>query len=496
MQTMQSLSEITMAKKGPSTFEKWMKITGVTIALIIFAIIFTMDTPIRMTMQGKASLAVFCMAFVLWVTQAIPTYASALLAIVALVFTGGWDQNSALAVFGQDIIWLMLSAFIITAGMEKSGFANRLALYIVSTFGTTAKKALIALGVVNLLLAFVVPSTTARAAMMLPICLMILKVYKANPGASNFGKQLMIQEIHFNNISTSGILTATAPQILAVGYILSMAQVDVSWGQWFVASMPIAVLTLIASVVIGNFLFKSEVNTPPVEQSENGELSLKEQLKALGPITKNEIKALIIFFLTVALWATDGHHLKLFGFQISLVMTAVLSGTLFFMPYIGILSWKEAKIPWDLMIFSAGAYAVGLALDASGAASFLLNSIFDKFNLEAVSPFTLYMIVMFIASFSHLVFTSKNVRVVILLPAIILLAKSLGVNPLLLTLPACFTICDSITLPPHCKPNLIFYSTGYFTVKDQFIYGMLVLFVKWLILGAAYFTWFRIVGIA
>ena len=105
------------------------------------------------------------------------------------------------------------------------------------------------------------------------------------------------------------------------------------------------------------------------------------------------------------------------------------------------------------------------------------------------------MIVMFVASFSHLVFTSKNVRVVILLPAIIILAGNLGVNPLLLALPACFTICDSITLPPHCKPNLIFYSTGYFSVKDQFIYGMLVLLAKWLILGVAYFTWFRIVGL-
>ena len=489
------ISTATQKGKPKSGLEKWMKITGITIALLVFTLIYTMPTPIQMTGQGKAALAVFAMAFVLWVTQAIPTYASSLVAIVALVFTGGWDQASTLAVFGQDVIWLMLSAFIITAGMEKSGFANRLALFIVSKFGTTAKKALIALGVVNLLLAFVVPSTTARAAMLLPICLMILKVYKAEPGVSNFGKQLMIQEIHFNNISTSGILTATAPQILAVGYILSMAGQDVTWGQWFAASMPIAILTLIASFVIGQLLFKSEVTTPPTTDLDHGQMSLKEQYKDLGKISANEIKALVIFFLTVFLWATDGKHLELFGFQISLVMVAVFSAALFFLPYIGILSWKESNIPWDLMIFSCGAYAVGLALDASGAASFLLNSIFERFDLEALSPFALYMIIMFIASFSHLVFTSKNVRVVILLPAIILLANSLGINPVALALPACFTICDSITLPPHCKPNLIFYSSGYFTVKDQFVYGMLVLFAKWLILGVAYFTWFRVVGI-
>lgn len=476
------------------TFDRWMKITGITIALLVFALIYTMDTPVQMTLQGKSSLAVFGMVFVLWVTQAVPTYAAALLAIVVLVFTGGWTQKDTLAVFGQDVIWLMLSAFIITSGMEKSGFARRMALFIVSRFGTTARRALIALGVVNLLLAFVVPSTTARAAMLLPICMMVLKVYQAEPGKSNFGKQLMIQEIHFNNISTSGILTATAPQILAVGYILSMAQVDVTWGDWFKASMPIAILTLAASVVIGNLLFKSEVTMPPAAQGD-GSASLKQQLKDMGPITKNEIKALVIFALTIFLWSTDGHHLQIFGFQISLVMVAILASALFFLPYVGILNWKETKIPWDLMVFSAGAYAVGLSLDASGAASFLLNTVFDKFNLQSVGTFTLYMIVMFVASFSHLVFTSKNVRVVILIPAIIILANNLGVNPLMLVLPACFTICDSITLPPHCKPNLIFYSTGYFSVKDQFVYGILVLLAKWAILGLAYFTWFKVVGL-
>lgn len=259
--------------------------------------------------------------------------------------------------------------------------------------------------------------------------------------------------------------------------------------------MPITIISLIVAMIIGRILFPSEVTTPPVEAGEDPNKALKDELKALGPITAVEIKALIIFVLTVFLWATDGNHIQLFGFQMSLVMVAVFAAALFYLPYIGIIDWKETKIPWDLMVFSCGAYAVGLALDASGAASFLLNAIFANFDLASLSPFVLYMIVMFIASFSHLVFTSKTVRVVILIPAIISIAQSIGMNPVVLALPACFTICDSITLPPHCKPNLIFYSTGYFTVKDQFVYGMLVLAAKWLILGVAYFTWFQIIGL-
>ena len=110
-----------------------------------------------------------------------------------------------------------------------------------------------------LLLSFIVPSTTARAAMLLPICMMVLQVYKAVPGESNFGKQLMIQEIHFNNITTSGILTATAGQIMAVGYITDMTGLDVTWGDWLLASMPIAILTLVASFFIGELVFSLPV---------------------------------------------------------------------------------------------------------------------------------------------------------------------------------------------------------------------------------------------
>ena len=486
------------ATKGANTEAKkidWFKVAGIPVALLVFAVLYTMPRPVGLTGQAQAVLAVFGGVFVLWVTQAIPTYASALVGMVLLVFTGGWTQKETLAVFGQDVIWLMLAAFIITSGMEKSGLAKRLALFIVSKFGKTANTALIALGVVNLLLAFVVPSTTARAAMLLPICMMILKVYKAEPGESNFGKNMMLQEIIFNNVSTEGILTATSGQIMAVGYILSMAGTEITWGRWFQASMPITIVTLIVAMFIGRFLFPSEVTTPPVEEGVDPNQALKDELKALGPITGTEIKAMVIFALTVFLWATDGNQLNLFGFQMSLVMVAVLAAALFYLPYIGIINWKETKIPWDLMVFSCGAYAVGLALDASGAASFLLNSIFSNFDLASLSPFVLYMIVMFIASFSHLVFTSKTVRVVILIPAIISIAQSIGMNPVVLALPACFTICDSITLPPHCKPNLIFYSTGYFSVKDQFTYGMLVLAAKWVILGVAYFTWFSWIGL-
>ncbi len=493
-----STATVTTVTKEKSVVDKWMQVAGLPTALIAFVFLLTMPTPAGLLLQGKAAIAVFFSIFILWVTQSLPTYLTSLIAIVLLVMTGAWSEKQALGVFGLDVMWVMLMAFFITSGMEKSGFAKRLALWIISKFGHTAKSALATLAITNLILAFLVPSTTARATLMLPISLLILKVYKAVPGESNFGRQLVIQQLQFNNISTTGILTATSPQIMAVGLIKDLTGANVTWMDWFAASFPVAVLTVLASLFIGSFLFKSEVKAPPLEdgqQPSDAKKEFRDQYNQLGRLSPNEIKALIIFALTVFLWATDGHHYAIFGMQISLVLVTLISGILFFMPYIGIAKWKDAKVPWDLILFSVGAYSVGLALDASGGASFILNSIFGSLNLASLGFFKLYVIVTFIAMFSHLVFTSKTVRTIILIPTIIGIAKTAGVNPVALALPASFTIADVITLPPHSKPNLIFYSTGYFSVLNQFTYGMLVLLVKWILLVIASLTWFKYLGI-
>ena len=478
--------------KKKSVFEQWLQYLGLPLALICFSYLYTMPTPAGLTVQGQITLAAFCMAFILWVSEALPTYTTALLSIVVLAISGAWTESSILGVFGYDVIWLMLAAFIITSGMEKSGVARRLALWMVTRFGKTASATLLVLMATNFVIAFVVPSTTARAALMLPICLLVAQTYGAKPGESNFGRAMMIQEIHANNISTTGILTATAPQILAVGLIKDLTGHDVSWMDWFLASMPIALCTMLFSLLVGRILFPPENKTPQGKGLEE----LQEQLTGMGPMSSIEWRAVIIFAITVFLWATSPWHIPMFGVSISLVMVAILAGTALFLPGIGFLTWKETNIPWDLMLFSCGAYAVGLAFEKSGAASWAMDKVFAGVAIDALPSWAAFAIVMAVASFSHMVFSSKVVRTVILIPAVVGLANSAGLDPFMLALPAAFTIADSITLPPNCKPNLIFYSTGYFTVLNQLSYGVIVLIGKVILLTIASVTWFKLLGIS
>jgi anion transporter len=467
---------------------------GLPIALTALSLIWSIPTPIGLAYNAKMALGIFTFALILWVSGGLPNYVTSLIVMVLLPVTGAWSETSTLGVFGYEVIWLMVAAFIIASGMEKSGLARRLALFLITKLGKSTNRVLVVLMATNFLIAFVVPSTTARAVMLLPIVILIMEVFQVgneSKNDQNFGKLLSLQGIQANNLSTAAIVTATSSQILAVSFIKDLTGSDISWLRWFMAAAPITMATLVASFFIGKLMFPIKNQEASVARLQ----SLDEQYRSLGKMSGVEKKALIIFLITILLWATDELHVQMFGFEISLVVVAIVSAAIFLMPHFGILDWKEAKIPWNLMIFSCGAYAAGLALDDTGVASWALSSIFGKLGVNTMGFFATYAVIMFIASFSHFVFTSKTVRTIILIPAIISIANVAGFDPVALALPASFLIADTITLPPHSKVNLTYYTTGKFTVLEQMTYGIVTLLAKWGIMLLASFTWFKMIGI-
>lgn len=201
-----------------------------------------------------------------------------------------------------------------------------------------------------------------------------------------------------------------------------------------------------------------------------------------------------IFLLAVVLWSTESYHKAMLGFEISVYMTAVIAAILCLLPRVGLLTWPEANIKWDLMIFAAGAYAAGNTLENTQGAQWLIGKLVHGLGLENMSTWLVYVIVVFICMYSHLIFTSKTVRTTILIPASIALAKTLGMDPVTLALAASLTLTYTITLPPHSKVNAIYFSTGYFSVLDQMKYGLVTCFIGASVISMAIFTWFRLLG--
>jgi len=468
-----------------------LKQVGLPLAALILLVLMNIPLPEGLTPAGLKSIAIFCAALTLWICGSLPIYLTSMLVIVLLPLTGTVSKEKLVfATLGYDVIWLMVSAFVLTSAMIKSDIARRFALWMITTFGQTPRRALFILVVINFCLVFFVPSTTARATLMVPICLILLAIYKATPGESNFGRIMMLQGVQADAIATSGVMTGTAANIIAVGFINQQAGGNIGYMDWLLASFPLAMVGMFLSFLIGLkfWSFKGEIDFQGALEE------LKLERRQLGTFSLSEKKAMVIFLLAVVLWSTENYHKAIMGFEISVYMTAVIAAILCLLPRIGLLNWSEANIKWDLMIFAAGAYAAGNTLENTEGAQWLIGKLVHGLGLENMSTWLVYIVVIFISMFSHLIFTSKTVRTTILIPASIALAKTLGMDPVTLALAASLTLTYTITLPPHSKVNAIYFSTGYFSVLDQMKYGLTTCFIGACVICVAIFTWFRLLG--
>lgn len=472
--------------------KKWIPIASTIAAIAVFFLILFLKLPETVTPEAQKSMALFAFALIMWIARPIPIYLTSIILILLLPLIGAVeDQEIVFGALGFDIIWLMVSAFVLTSAMSATNLGKRIALYLTTKFAKTPTQVLVVFVIVNYILAFFVPSTTARASLIVPIALIILEIYKAVPGKSNFGRLLMLQGVQNNAFATSVVMTATSAQVLAIGFINEQAGGDVGYMEWLLGSLPQAIITTVIAFIVGMCLYKykDEMTGAMGGAAE----TLKKQLEELGPISVREKKALFIFLLTLFLWATGDYQEAWFGFEISTEQTAVLGMLLCLLPGIGVISWKEANIKWDLMIFSAGAYAVGNAVDDSGAASWLIGNLVEAIGLDRMNLSLVAVILIFITVFSHMIFTSKTVRTTILIPAVITLAQGLGIDPVPLALVCAFGISTTITLPPHSKVNTLYFGTGYFDVKDELIFGLISCFIAACAMSLIYFTWIHVI---
>jgi len=285
-------------------------------------------------------------------------------------------------------------------------------------------------------------ATMARTVMVLPVMLVIAQVYgSSGESNNNFGINLFMQNLQGISIFSSAFITGSTCNIVAAAFIFEMGDHKVFYSDWMFGMLPITIIVMFISWYLGpKFLFpiKKEDRTPKLE---GGITLMREKLHEMGKIKSTEIKAALIFIFVLFLWATDRYHIGWFGFEVSAVMAALIGAVIAFSPKIGLLKWKDANIPWHVMIFSAGAYAGGLSLFDSGAARWLVGKLFIAVGLQQGAEFwVVYIIVIVFSMYAHLFFTSKTMRSIVMIPIIIAIAQQLGFNPVSLALPAAFTL--------------------------------------------------------
>jgi len=154
---------------------------------------------------------------------------------------------------------------------------------------------------------------------------------------------------------------------------------------------------------------------------------------------------------------------------------AVIAGLLLFVLPDGtgrpLLIWREAdRAPWGVIMMFGGGLALAAGMTASGLAGWLGEALLP---LQAVPLLVVALVltgfVVLVTEFASNVATASGI-----LPVVASLVVALGVDPLLLALPAAFAASWGFMLPAGTGPNAIAWATGHIALPRMLHAGLLL----------------------
>ena len=438
-----------------------------------------------------AMLAIFVAAIILWISEAIPNYLTSLIVILSIVLTGITTDKTAYAQLGHPVMWLNILSFILASMLVKTQVAKRFAIWFVLKFGKNASGIMISFIVINLVLSAFISATTAKAAILLPIFMVIAAIYGATGGKNrnNFGRNLILQNLFQINLGANAFLTGSGATLLAGSIIAgAMGWGAFSYQDWFKAAFPMNVLLIFIAWFVGSKIFFPLKKEERVPQIAGGMDRLRDELKKLGKMKPEEYKAIAIFVVVLLLWATDKQH------GINQTAVAFMGAVVALLPGVGVVKWNDVDIPWHLLLFSAGAYTLGAGLDATGLPGTLVDALFASLGITQATPFwTIYLILTAGILLFSLIFQSKTMLTLIFIPIAIGVAQKNGYPIMSLAFPVALLVGHVYVLPFNSKPAALLYTTNQYSWSDTFKFGITMMFISWLMIilwGETVLRWF------
>lgn len=448
------------------------------------------DTHNRFLRINYAMLAIFVAAIILWITESIPNYLTSLIVILMIVLTGVTSDKEAYAQLGHPVMWLNILSFILASMLVKTQVAKRFAIWFVLKFGKSASGIILSFIVINIVLSAFISATTAKAAILLPIFMVVAAIYGASQGKrNNFGRNLVLQNLFQINLGANSFLTGSGATLLAGSLIAGALGIGAfSYQDWFKCAFPMNLILIFIGWFVGSKIFFRLKKGEDKPQIDGGLDRLRDELHKLGKMSAQEYKAIAIFLVVLLLWATDKQH------GINQTAVAFMGAVVALLPKIGIVKWNDVDIPWHLLLFSAGAYTLGAGLEATGLPGTMINALFGAMGIGASTPFwVIYMILTASILLFSLIFESKTMLTLIFVPIAIGVAQSNGYSIMSLAFPVALLVGHVYVLPFNSKPAALLYTTNQYSISDTFKFGITMMFISWLMVilwGDTVLRWF------
>jgi sodium-dependent dicarboxylate transporter 2/3/5 len=427
--------------------------------------------------------AVLAAVVVLWVTEALPLAATALLGAAACVVLQVAPAKEVFAPFADPLMFLFIGAFILARAIFLHGLDRRVAYAVLSLpwVGARPSRILLAFGAVTALISWWI-SNTATTAMMFGIGLSILAALRAPGDAvginSRYATALMLMTSFAASVGGLATPVGTPPNVIGIGFIRSLVKSEIPFFRWMLVGVPIF-LVLFTFL----YLYLDRVAPAGVRELPAGAELIRKERERLGPWTRGQRSVAIAFAVTVFLWIVPGIVAIVAGEgsaayaglnrRVPEGVAALLGALLLFVlpgdkgPAI---TWQDAvQIDWGVVLLYGGGFALGVLSFQTGLAEAMGRGLTGLLPIHgSLGLLTASVIVAVILSET----TSNTAAANMVVPVVISVARAAGLDPFEPALGATMAASLGFMLPVSTPCNAIVYGSGLIPLGQMMRHGL------------------------
>jgi DASS family divalent anion:Na+ symporter len=448
---------------------------------------FAVPTPAGLDTRSWSLLVIFLSALAGLIVQPAPMGVLFLTTIAVAVLAGVLTPAQALAGYSNNILWLIVIAFMFARAFVKTGLGRRIALVIIGRIRTSSLRLGYSLSLTDLVLAPVTASNTARTgAIVFPIAVSLAKEFGSNPGAtaSRMGRFLLFTAYQANLVTSALFLTAMASNPLAAEFARQIAGVNISWAGWLAASsLPGALSFLLVPYV----LYK--LDPPEIAGTPEARRYAESELRQLGPTSGEERVLTAVFVGLAVIWGTQDLH----GIDTTVAGLAGLCVLL-----LGeVLQWNDVideKPAWDTFVWWGAMMSLATALNQSQVTNWFATIAAER--LAGWPGIAALIVLVIIYTYVHYAFAGQTAHVVALYPPFLTVAVAAGAPPLLAALLLCFFSNLNSTLTHYSDGAApIYYGSRYIEQATWWRIGFYLSFLHLLVWFGVGLPWWKLLGI-
>lgn len=457
--------------------ERRLHTIGLFLGPVIFLILYFVPLG-DISPEAQRLAAIMGLTICWWVTEAIPIPVTAILAPTLGIILKVASPRDAYAPFADPIVFLFIGSFIIAEAIMIHRLDRRIAYAMLSLrrVGDSPGRILLVVGIVTCFISLWV-SNTATTAMMLPICMGILRAVREGPSPGTvtrrvgYGTGLMLIATYSSSIAVATPM-GSPPNMICIGMVRELANYNIGFVEWMFATAPMMIAMFIVMHYQMGVLFPAGVRRFTGVQSY-----VRRKARELGTWTPGQRNTLVVFCIAVALWTVPGivlaatregtaFHSFFYEFDQRVdykVVAVITSALLFLIPTNWkrrefTITWDQAvRIEWGTILLFGGGLSLGKMMFDTGLAEALGTGVASFSGADTLWGITAVAIIVGIIMSEAASNTASSSMVI---PVMIAIAHAAGVSPIPPALGAAMGASYGFMLPVSTPPNAIVYSSG------------------------------------